>query len=106
MGVFGEGFQVADAVVAGAGFENVAESESAQRSVAAGAAAANCQATAIHFAALGEVARAVGAVIDINDAPIAVEPFAIGAAIARAATVIYIEDGDPSAGPILNRVLE
>ena len=82
VGVFGQSFQIADAVVAGAGFEYVAESQRAQRRVAAGAAAADRQAVAVDFAALGEIARAVGAVVDVDNAPVAVQSFTIGPAVA------------------------
>ena len=82
MGVFRQRFQVADAVVAGAGFEDVAEGEGAQSGEAAGAAAANRQAIAIDLAKLCQVTGAVGAVVDIDDTPVAVQSFTIGAALA------------------------
>ncbi len=73
--VLGQRFEIADAVVARAGFENVAEGQRAERRVAAGAAAADRQAVAVDFAAFDEIARAVDAIIDVDDAPLAVEPF-------------------------------
>ena len=87
--------------MAGAGFENVAESERAQRSVAAGAAAADRQAVAVDLAAFREIARAVDAIVDIDDAPLAVEPFSVCAAVAGAAAIIDIEHRDAAAGPVL-----
>ena len=66
--------EVADAVVAGAGAERVVEGQRAQRGVAAGAAAADGQALAVDQAPLDEIARAVDAVVDVDDAPLAVQP--------------------------------
>ena len=105
VGVLRQRFEVADAVVAGAGFENIAEGERAQRRVAAGAAAGDHQAVAVDFAAFGQIARAVDAIVDVDDAPLAVEPFAIRAAVAGAAAVVHVEHGDAAAGPVLNRNL-
>ena len=51
VGVFGQRFEIADAVVAGAGSENIAESERAERCVAAGASATDRQSIAVDFAA-------------------------------------------------------
>ena len=48
--VRGQRLEVADAVVAGAGLEDVAEGQRAQRGVAAGAAAADRQALAVDLA--------------------------------------------------------
>ena len=64
--------QVADAVVARAGAERVAEGERAERRVAAGAAARDGAALAVGQTPRDEVARAVHAVVDVHDAPRAV----------------------------------
>ena len=106
MRILGQRFEIADAVVAGTGSEDVAKCERAERRVAAGAAAAYGQPIAVNFAALREIARALDAVIDIDDAPASVQPFSIGAAVARAAAVVDVEDGDAAAGPILDRIFE
>jgi hypothetical protein len=100
--VSGERFEIADAVVAGAGFENVAERERAQRRVAAGAATTDRQTITVDFAAFGKVARAVDAVVDVDDAPLAVEPLPTRGR--TRAPLIYIENGDAPTGPVLGRI--
>src|SRR6266550_3857129 len=106
VGVFGQRFEIADAVVAGAGFENVTKRQRAERRVAAGAAAADCEPIAVDFAAFSKIARAVDAVVDIDDTPLTVEPFSVGASVTGAAAVVDIEYRDASAGPILNRIFQ
>ena len=88
--------------MAGAGFESVAESQRAERGIAARASATNRQAVAVNVSALDKIARAIDAVIDIDDTPLALEPFSVCAAVTRAATVIYVEYGDPAASPVLD----
>ena len=89
--------------MAGTGFENVAESQRAERRVAAGAAAADRQGGCRQLLrSLDEIARAIDTVIDIDDPPLALEPFSVRAAVARAAAVIYVEHGDPAASPVLD----
>ena len=54
----------------------------------------------------GAVPRAIGAIIDVNDAPLTGETLAIGAAVARAAAVVYVENRDAAAGPILDGIFQ
>src|SRR5205085_7751030 len=46
------------------------------------------------------------AIVDIDDAPFAFEPAAIGAAIPGAAAVIDVEHGNAAAGPVLNAQIQ
>src|SRR4030095_15075607 len=106
MRVFGKRLQVADAVVAGAGFESVAERQRTKCRVAPRAAAADRQAFVVSFATLGEIARAADADLGVDDTPFVIESFSVGAAIAGTAAVIHVENGDAAAGPILNRIFQ
>ena len=85
--------QVADAVRADAGGEDVGRGERAQGGVAAGAAALDHEPGAVGEALLDHRQRAVGAVVDVDDAPAALEPLAVGPAVAGAAAVVDVEHG-------------
>ena len=50
--------------------------------------------------------RAVDAVVDVDDAPVAVESLAVGAAKAGAAAVIHVEHRDAAARPVLDAEVE
>ena len=50
------------------GLKSIAERERAECCVAAGAAATDYQSIAVDFATLGEIARAVDAIVDVDDA--------------------------------------
>ena len=67
--VVGQRLEVADAVVARAGPEDVAEGQGAERGVAAGAAAGDREPVGVDLARGDQVARAVDAVVDVDDAP-------------------------------------
>ncbi len=103
VGVLGQGFQLADSVVARARFENVVEGERRKRGVAAGAAAADDQAVAVDPSALRQPLGAVDAVLHVDDTPLAVEAMPIGPAVARAAAVVDVQHGKTAAGPVLDR---
>src|SRR5437773_12513018 len=48
----------------------------------------------------------VDAVLDIDDAPFAAKPVAIGATVPSAPAVIHIQNGKPTAGPVLDIPVE
>src|SRR5207248_10946546 len=98
--------ELADAEVTRARFEVIAKRQRAKGSIAARAAAIDHQTIAVYFAARRQKLRAIHAIIDIDYAPGAIQPFAISAAIARAAAIIHIQDGDAAARPILNTELK
>jgi len=106
VGILRHCFQIANPKVACASLENVAEGERAERGVTARAAAANGQPILVNRAPLHKVARAVHTVVHVHDAPLSLQPLTIGPAVAGAAAVVHVEDGDPPAGPILDRQVE
>src|SRR5437660_9183905 len=61
----------------------------------------NGEAIAIDQATFHQVLCAIDAVIDINNAPLSIEPLAILPAIASATTIIYIQQGKAPASPEL-----
>src|SRR5437588_9644066 len=101
-----ERFEIANAVVAGAGLEIVTKRQGAQRRISAGAAAIDHRSILIDIAALRQELRAINAIVDIDNAPGTVEPFAIRAAVAGAPAIIHVENSDATTGPILNREYE
>src|SRR5580704_7569748 len=94
--------QVADAVVTRAAAKIVVESERRERRVASGAASGDGAARSIHQAAFGEKAGAVDAISDVDDAPVSLQPLAVGTTEPRAAAVVHIQDRDAAAGPVLD----
>src|SRR5215212_51019 len=96
-----QGLDVADAEMARAGGERIPERERAERCVAACAAAGDHQPLSVHEPAPGEVNRPVGAVVDVDDTPHALEPTAVFPPVARATAVVHVEHGDAPAGPVL-----
>src|SRR6516165_3822899 len=104
--VFRESLEVANAIVTRTRRKNVAERQRAQRGVTTRAAAADRHALAVYLSAGGQVFSAVDTVVDIDDAPLAAEPFAVGAPIARTAAIIDIENGKAPARPVLDAPVE
>src|ERR1035437_2333206 len=106
MGVPGKGPEVPDAEVAGPGGENVAKGQGAERRVTPGAPAVDQQSVGVRPAGRGEVARRVHAVVEVHDSPGALQSLAVRAAVAGAAAVVDVGDGEPPTGPVLDRVVE
>src|SRR5262245_8614616 len=98
-----ERFEIADAIITGAGLEIIAKRQRAQSRVTAGAAAVDDGAIRIDIAARGEKLRTVDTIVNIPDSPRTAQTLTIGAAIPGAAAVIDIKHGYPAAGPVLNR---
>src|SRR6185503_5858395 len=94
-------FQIADAVVTRARFEDLTKRERRKSCVPARAAAANDQPIGVRLTSLDQIARAVCAVIDVDNSPLTVEPFSILAAIAGAPPVVDVEHAKSAARPIL-----
>src|SRR6185295_9772026 len=99
-------FDVADAVVARARLEHIAKRQRRKCRIAARAPAANDQPIAVRLTAFDKVPRAVHAIIDVDDSPLAVEPAAILGAVPVAAAVVHIQNPKAPARPILDRQLE
>ena len=53
-----------------------------------------------------EVARGVHAVVDVGDAPLAIERRTIRAPVAGAATIVDVHDREPSVRPVLDIEVE
>src|ERR671911_880375 len=103
MGVGGHCLQIADAKVAGAGAEEIAECEGSESRVAARAPAANGGAFGIDQTALDQIPGAVDVIVDVDDPPRVIQPLPVGAAVAGAAAVVDVEDGEPAGRPELVR---
>ena len=100
-----QSFEVADAIIACAGFK-VTESHRAKGGVTSGTAAVNRKAVWVTSSSLGQKPCSVDTIIDVYDAPVTVESFAIGAAVTCAAAIINIQHSDAPAGPILDCLLQ
>src|SRR6185312_3953673 len=98
--------RIADAVVAGAALEDIVERERDERRVATRAAAGDDAAVAVDQPLVGEESGSVDAVVDVDDAPLPVQPVAVLAAIAGAAAVVDVEHRDAAAGPVLGPQVE
>src|SRR4029077_14700599 len=98
VGVARERGDVADAVIARAALEEIAERERRERGIDAGAAAADDATLAVDAPALGEEPGAADAVVDIVHTPTEMQAVAVGAAEAGAAAVVHVEHRD-AAGP-------
>src|SRR5262245_11298170 len=72
VGFFGQRFGIADAKVAGAGAESVAEGERAERCVSSSTPAGDHQSVTVSFALRNEKARAIDAIINVHNSPVVV----------------------------------
>src|SRR5262249_47187905 len=97
-----EPLQIADAIVTGAAFEVRAEGQRGERRVTPGAASADDRPLPVGPTLLHDILGAVNAVVDVDDAPVEVQPIAVFAAVAGAAAVVHVENGNAAAGPKLN----
>ncbi len=103
VGVVDEAREVRDAVVVGAGGEHVGvEGQRAQHGPAARAAAGDRHPRAVDLAGVGQRARGVDRVVGVHDAPLAAQPVAVLAPVARAAAVVDVDDGEAAAGEELD----
>src|SRR5207253_9763685 len=84
----GEGLEVSDWVVRGAGGEEVTEGERRERRPAATAAAANDDAFRVRVTAGDEVTRRVDAVVDVEHTPPPIERSPVVASVANRPAVI------------------
>src|SRR5690606_17465723 len=98
--------EVGDPVQAGAGGEHVGAAQGGEGGEPAGGAPADHHAVAVHEALGGEVAGGGQAVLDVDDAPPAVEEAPVGAAVARRAAVVDIDHREAPRGPRLGAQVE
>ena len=101
VGVPDQRLKVANAEVAGASLELGAKREDAQGRVAACTPAGDGEAIAVHEAALCEETGTVDAIVDVDDPPLAVQPFAVTPTVAGAPAVVDVQHRDATTGPIL-----
>src|SRR4030095_16181427 len=102
MGIDFQGFEVAHTEMTGAGFEVIPKRQRTKRRVAAGTPTINHRSIWIGLCLRSEELCSINTVVYIDTAPGAVQPFAIGPAIASAAAVIHIQNSNATAGPVLN----
>ena len=97
----GERHEVGDPEVRGARREHIGERQRADHDVAAGAAAANEEPLAVDVAPVDQEPRGVHAVLQVDDAPLAVQPLPVGTPVARRAAVVHVHHGEPAGRPVL-----
>src|SRR5690606_27907683 len=95
-----QGLQVADAGVRDGGPEQVGLGDSGQRGPAAGAVAADGQPARVGEALLDQRPGGGDDVFDVHHAPLAAQPFPVGAAVAAGAAVVDVDDADAAAGEV------
>src|SRR5207248_6030853 len=88
VGVLMENFKVADAEMTGTGFEEAGRGERPEHGVPAGAPAGDGHPVAVGEPAVDQVARRIDAVVNVDHAPLPVQPLAVFTAEAGAAAVI------------------
>ena len=106
VGILGESFQIGDAVVAGASGKHVMENQRAEGCQPARAPAANRHSLRIHHSVFSQVSGRVDTIVDIDDAPLPVQPFPVHSSVSGAAAIVDIDDGKTAACPELNRKVE
>src|SRR3990170_1039447 len=94
--------EVGDAEVRRTRGEHVREGNGADSRVAAGAATRDQQTIRVGFASVDEVARRIHTVLEIDDAPLAVEALPVRASVAGRASVVHVDDGEAAARPELH----
>ena len=102
VGFLRKDLELAQPEQAGPGLEVVAEGQRCQGGVSPGAATLNGDLVLVGQPLADQILRRVDAVIDIDDTPLALEPFAIRPAVARTAAVVHIDKGEATAGEVLD----
>src|SRR5438093_11209052 len=102
--VLGQRFQIADAIMAGAGLEGVAERQRAEGRISSGASPSNGESVAIDCSGFHKIPGAIDAIIYIDNSPLTFKSFSVLSAIARTSAIVDIENSDASTRPVLNRV--
>ena len=91
----GEGHQIGDPVEGRARREHIGERQSAHRRVPAGAATTDEEAFAVGVATLDQERGGVHAIVQVHDAPVAVQPLTVGPAVSRGTAVVHIDHAEP-----------
>ena len=106
MRIFRQRGEIAHAVITGARFETIVKRQRTQRGVTARAAAADDESIPVDIVAFQQIARGVDAVGHVDYAPVVIKPTTIIPPEAATATVVHINYGKATAGPILYAQLE
>ena len=94
--------QVADAVETGAGGEDVTGGEGAQGGVAAGATPADRESGTVDPTGSGHRRSTGDAVVEVDDTPLAAQPFPVVPAVPGRPAVVDVEHREPARGPELH----
>src|SRR5437899_12957551 len=87
--------------MARAGVVEVAPGQREQDGEAARGSAGDRNAVTVDQALLHQVPRGVDAVVDVDHAPVSVEPLSICASITRRTAVVHVDQREAAAGPVL-----
>ena len=90
----------------GSYLKGITEGERTQCCISTRATACNRESVAINITPLDEIVRAVDAVVNIDDAPLTIEAFAIWTPIACTPAVVHIENGKAATRPELDFEVE
>ena len=93
--------EVGDSEVRASGRELVRERQRADGRVPARASTGDQQPVGIGFSLVHEKASRIDAVLQVDDAPLAVQPLAVGASVAGRSSVVDVDDGETSTRPEL-----
>ena len=98
---FGQLRQVRDARERRASGEHVGGRQRVEYGEATGGTAADRDPLGIDAPQINEVLGAVDAVLNVHDAPVAVDALTVGTAEGRRPTEVYVQNRKAAAGPIL-----
>src|SRR5947207_5125971 len=96
-----EQLEVGDPVVARARVVEVALGQRQQHGETSRRPSGDGDAIGVDESLLHEMARCVDAVVDVDDAPVAVEALPVPAHVTRRAAVVHIDQGETAARPVL-----
>src|SRR5438270_13943847 len=92
--LFGKRLAIAHAEMARASTKAIKKCQSAERRVSACASARYHQTIRVRQAALRQVARAVRAIVNINDSPMVVQTLSVLTPVTSASAVVHIKDAN------------
>src|ERR1700730_3790019 len=102
MRILGQQHQIADAIIARPCPEKFARRQRGKCCKTSCTTSANDNAVAIHKPAINEPLRRRYAILNVDDAPLAIKSLAVGAAITCRTFIIYVNDAKTPARPPLD----
>src|ERR1700730_13144754 len=102
MRILGQQHQIADAIIARPCPEKFARVQRGNCCKTSCSPSANDNAVAIHKPAINEALRRRYAILNVDDAPLAIKSLAVGAAITCRTFIIYVNDAKTPARPPLD----